>query len=498
MNVQNSLRRAHTSSVLFSVLVNAALLALLLTLWSGAENVPTPSDTVIQYVDPGDPPPPVTTVDPPPPDDAPDPQRDPDPGPDIKWNMEEPPSLGAEEPPQPAPAPEPLPQAWKVDTAGPVVMRELMFGRTEVGRKEALRRHGQGLEGVSEPAVMRALRWLQANQRSDGSWGAEGKRGDPGHTGLALLAFLAHGETFSSREFGVTVANGIRFLVENQDSRGLFQPAGRHEVYSQAMATYALAEALAMTGHPILESPLRQAVEVILRHQHPGGGFEYEYQVTTTHDVSVDAWHVQALKAASVALPEDREIGEAMRRTMEAMLSGSVEDRQGRGFGYRLGVSERPRPEKRREILSAAGLLGMYLSGKGERSETREILKFVERHAERDRLPEWGVSRIGSDEYGGELMFWYYAVQAFFQEDRDGTNFKKFYPAMVEALVSNQAADGHWQNFSRESPEQGRVVDTSLGALGLMVTYRYLSTSTRPDPGPATGRPPEDEVEFRL
>ncbi len=390
------------------------------------------------------------------------------------------------------------------DISSPVHMTNLLAGRTSVGRAKALKQYGRGLGGVSEPAVLKALRWLKENQHENGSWGAEGKKGDSGHTGLALLAFLAHGETPASREFGSTVANGIRFLVENQDSRGLLQPVGRHVVYAHAMATYALAESSTMTQNPLLTAPLERAVKVMIESQHPRGGYEYKYEKSDTHDVSVDAWHVQALKAASIALPDHPKLNVYKQRAMEGMLLGSMKDDLGRGFGYRLSIETSPKASSRREILSAAGLLGMYLTGNGDRKEAREILKYMERHTKQDWLPEWGVSRIGSDEYGGELMFWYYAVQAFFQENRNGSNFRKFYPKMVEALVKNQADDGHWNNFSRESPEQGLVLDTSLSALALMVTYRYLPTTqaeniTQPNLQPGGATPPEDEdVEFEL
>jgi len=501
MNVQKYLRMAHTSSVLISVVLNGLLLAAMITFITFQEQEQREVSTVMvieptEQEDIEE----LEEIEPEEVEEVEDLEV-----PDIM--MDNPMDTEFEQEPEPMDQPQEtemtnLPDLMS-DVASPVQMTGLMMGRNAAGRKAALKKYGQGLGKVTEPAVLKALRWLQANQRPNGSWGAEGKRGDPGHTGLALLAFLAHGETPSSREFGVTVANGIRFLVENQDARGLFQPAGRHVVYSQAMATYALAESLTMTQNVLLKEPLERAVKVMIENQHPAGGFEYEYEASKKHDVSVDAWHVQALKAASIALPDNPEVKERMQRAMDGMLLGSKETDAGRAFGYRLTYDQKPQNHDLREILSAAGLLGMYLSGNGSKRETREIRDYLDRHTQEEWLPTWGVSRISPDEVGGELMFWYYAVQAFFQEDRDGTNFKKFYPAMVKALVQNQAADGHWKRFARDSHEQGKVLDTSLSALGLMVTYRYLpTTQSTPSPGqpvPQPREPEEDsEIEFEI
>ncbi|MDA3875412.1 MAG: terpene cyclase/mutase family protein [Kiritimatiellae bacterium] len=501
MNVQRYLRMAHTSSVLISLIVNGLLILLLLTFITFQQEQERDVSTVM-VIDPMD----QEQIEEIEEEIEPEEIVDPDQLDNLtEFTLDTPMDTTLD------PSPEPVEQPIETDVSSltdlmsdissPVQMTGLLSGRSSAGRAAALKQYGRGLGGVTEPAVLKALRWLKEHQQENGSWGAEGKKGDSGHTGLALLAFLAHGETPSSREFGQTVSEGIRFLVENQDARGVLQPVGRHVVYAHAMATYALAESLTMTKNPLLKDPLERAINVMIDSQHPKGGFEYDYEVTNTHDVSVDAWHVQAMKAASLALPDHPKLKEHMRRAMDGMLLGSMEDDLGRGFGYRLGVEKSPNRSDIREILSAAGLLGMYLSGNGDRRETREILKYMERHTQREWLPEWGVSRIGSNEYGGELMFWYYAVQGFFQEERNGSNFRKFYPQMVKALVQNQADDGHWNNFSRESPEQGLVLDTSLSALALMVTYRYLPTTQAennvPPPRPE-GEQPQNEVGFEI
>jgi len=352
-------------------------------------------------------------------------------------------------------------------------------------------KYGHGMGKFSEPAVMNALEWLRDNQGANGSWGKEGRSGgNTGYTGLALLTFLAHGETPASADFGSTVAKGIRYIVENQDARGVFRPAGSHTSYGHAMATYALAEAYTMTGNILLKQPLERGVKIIMDGQMDNGGYDYDYKLETRNDLSVGAWHVQALKASRIALPDDPQIKKYLNSAMDGMLAGSkVDGNGGRGFTYTVNAEGNVGGP--RDIISAAGTLGLHLSGRAKSKEAKQSLTFLERYTESDMLPQWG--RKPERGGGGHLMLWYYAVQAFFHENPDGKNFKRYMPSMVKALVQNQASDGHWLCYS-EGKRQGKVFHTTLSALGLMVYYRYLPTTQAENIQPANS-PQIDQVE---
>ena len=77
----------------------------------------------------------------------------------------------------------------------PVTMKSMTGSRTpgSIGAMTC----GGGMYGdaTTEGAVLKALRWLKKTQQSDGSW----KPSPVSNTGLAILAFLAHGETPSSK-----------------------------------------------------------------------------------------------------------------------------------------------------------------------------------------------------------------------------------------------------------------------------------------------------------
>lgn len=80
--------------------------------------------------------------------------------------------------------------------------------------KQKARRTHSALEGGTK-SLLKALDWLAKNQRPDGSWG------NSGVTGLALLAFLANGDTPQSKRYGKTVGNAIKWLASSSPGASL-------------------------------------------------------------------------------------------------------------------------------------------------------------------------------------------------------------------------------------------------------------------------------------
>lgn len=64
--------------------------------------------------------------------------------------------------------------------------------------------------GAREAEVVTMLEQLKGAQRADGSWGAHPLK----DTALAVIAFMAHGETSDSKAFGKTLVDGVRYLSE--------------------------------------------------------------------------------------------------------------------------------------------------------------------------------------------------------------------------------------------------------------------------------------------
>lgn len=106
---------------------------------------------------------------------------------------------------------------------------------------------------AEEQATACAFAWLVDQQRPDGFWGTHENR--VALTSLATLAFLSHGETITSEQYGKPVENAIRALVREANRQVDRSPT------DQALLTWCLAETYGMTRIPALASFLPALAE---------------------------------------------------------------------------------------------------------------------------------------------------------------------------------------------------------------------------------------------
>ncbi len=351
----------------------------------------------------------------------------------------------------------------------PVVMRGMLGSRSPGAQGAALNRFGGG---HTTEAVLRALRWLAKNQHRDGSWGQT----KPAMASLALLAYLAHGDTPASEEFGPTVEAALRFLLSAQEpNTGRFRGRDGHD-YTQPIAAYALAEAASMTRVPKVREAAIKAIEVVVKGQNPSGGFNYNLNPGVRNDTSYMAWCVQALKAADIAGLGDYIEGFdiAMKKSIDGFRKNYGERDGYGGFGY-TGPSHS-------HGLSGAGALCMQFLGQGQSREVRNTLAGLHR---------WPLS--WTEPPRRPLYFWYYNTQAYFQEGGamwDNWN-RSFSHGMVKAqqVISAEQSGykdhtgtprsiGFWESPCPAEATGGNneVMDTILCTLMLEVYYRYLPT----------------------
>ena len=340
---------------------------------------------------------------------------------------------------------------------GPV--RSQIMGKTRRGKEIEL-------------AVMAGLRWLQQHQQPNGSWNCvESKEAG---TALAVLAFLGHGETTESPEFGETVNKGIQYLVSSIDEKGIVR--GRN-MYAQGAVTLALAEAYGMTGAPAVKEPLDRAIHAICASQstpkanpaHVGG---WRYAATSDDsDTSVSGWMIMALKSAKLAgatVPE--EAFSKASTYLWAMYSQQ-------GFGYKdPGVQL---------STTAIGVLCQQFMGHNDDKRIAKALDHL-----KHQTPEWDKTSGG-----WVLYYWYYTTQAMFQAG--GDYWTHWNIPICDAMLKNQSDDGHWNappNSTAETRygENGHVYTTSLCCLILEVYYRYAPMYReleKPGLGAAPARP---------
>ncbi len=350
----------------------------------------------------------------------------------------------------------------------PIIMRGIYGSRNPGAIGAARRQHGGN--DASEAAVLRALRWLAKNQQPDGSW----QKSKAAMTGLALLCFLAHGETPASEEFGPTVEKAIRYLVNKQTAEGWIRD-GDGGSYSHPIATYAICEAYSMTKVPMVREAAERAIAIIVRGQHPNGGWDYKMAQTDRDDTSVMGWCAQAIKAAKMA--EDIQVpglDEAYRQSVPGFRVNYHKDG---GFGY---------TSPGRGGLSAVGTLCMQLMGAGNASEVSKTLELMDQW-----LLAWDSPTVpgGSPQY-----YFYYATQAMFHAG--GSRWTRWNNIMQPEYVRAQKIlskgesgyvdhrgeaqeIGWWENNDSQSDRP--VMDTALATLQLEVYYRYLPTYRTPE-----------------
>ncbi|GAG12671.1 unnamed protein product, partial [marine sediment metagenome] len=250
------------------------------------------------------------------------------------------------------------------------------------------------------------------------------------------------------------------------------------------IATYAMAEAYAMTGLPDLRPLVAKAVRRICEGQTPEGGWYYGYAKVADDgsprrggDTSVCGWQVQALTAAHGA-----RIRFSNNMLQEALVQAAT-DLKSRfspqsGFGYTgTGAS---RSEAQNYCTTAIGTLCLEFLGKHGSPEVRGGLDLMRRYS-----CDWEKTDGGAF---GPLYGWYYTTQAMWHATADpkkSAYWKYWNPLFSKMLVRHQHNDGHWdypdtdggRRESRHFGGKNRLVySTAMCCLMLEVYYRYLPT----------------------
>jgi hypothetical protein len=366
-------------------------------------------------------------------------------------------------PPSPATDFSPMPAQFDAVAMvkSPVIMKGIYGSRSPGMRGTAMAKFGApaGVEG----AVLRALRWLKKEQQSDGSW----KNHAHAMTGMALLAYLAHGETPASEEFGATVEKAIRWLMDHQEPGGGFPRS-----YQHAIATYALCEAYALTKVPAIQESATKALTVLIKGQNPSGGFDYGLNNTQRDDTSVMGWCAQALKAGKMAGLTPEGLDNAMKLAVQGFQKNAS---PGGGFGY-------SGPGK--GGLTGVGVLCMQLLGAANKAECKLGLVALE-----PTTFNWEGGGTFNANY-----YWYYITQAKFHAGDE--TWKKWNATFAPALVKHQTiipkavqapsgemVDIGWWDMPKEisGATDGPVMNTALSCLQLEVYYRYLPTYMKPE-----------------
>ncbi|MCM8532419.1 MAG: hypothetical protein NE330_14745 [Lentisphaeraceae bacterium] len=351
----------------------------------------------------------------------------------------------------------------------------LFGGRSSAGRASAVSAFGGSK--VGQQALHKALWWLKKVQNPDGSWGKHQKSA---MTSLAVLTFLAHGETPVSKDFGKTVQLGIEWLcklVEGSNGKIIHQnsySSSSRSVYSHGLVAYALSEATAMVGASQIESAMNEAIQLIVDKQHPNGGYLYSYNTKDSNtNLSNASYNYQALKAAYAAGSDVSGLPEAIDKAVKHMKETAKEST----FYYRL-EGKHPRGPSMR----AVGVLCLQLLGHADCDAAIRIGDYMEKN---DMSTLKWVGESGNQPNAFPLYMWYYATQVMFQ--RGGSSWKSWRPKFEKLLVTNQHKEGYWESPSAFEADRfnmpgidKQVYSTAKCALMLTVYYRYLPSFKLP------------------
>jgi hypothetical protein len=357
-------------------------------------------------------------------------------------------------------------------------------------RARLVEKHGGTKD--SEEAVARGLEWLALHQAQDGRWsihefnqhartkpfpdgrvfkddceGLSNRKNDIAATGLALLPFLAAGQTKSPSkgpDYSKGVKGGLQFLIRKQDRTTGFYGI---DMYAHGIATIAMCEAYGMTGDASYKASAQNALNYIERSQHTAGG--WRYTPNTAGDLSVTGWQLIALKTGRLVglNVKDTTIKKAKQFLMSCEAQWTGEDGRTRtgGYSYQPGSGET-------STMTAVGMLCSIYLDTSPRS--CPLLHGADRLR---RCPPGTTKNLYYDWHATEVLFhmgdedhW-----KFWNEGPEGKN------GIRDVLIKkqddgrvNESHRGSWeQEGAGHANDGGRIMATSLSLLCLEVYYRH-------------------------
>ncbi|MCH2116109.1 MAG: hypothetical protein MK161_00255 [Pirellulales bacterium] len=355
----------------------------------------------------------------------------------------------------------------------------------------------EGGSRKTEAAVRAALVWLAGAQSSDGRWDANrfgageeravlghhrsgaGSQADTGITGLALLSYLGAGYTHYSESYGNTVRHGLNFLTNSQAADGNL--SGNATVYARmychSMATFALAEAMAITGDSRLEPTVRRAINYSLAVQNRATG-GWRYRAGDPGDTSQLGWKVMALRSAERAgirvPPKTWTSIERFLRSVAVGPEKALASYQPHG---------RPSRTMTAEALYCRQLLIEMVGGELDQKTANIAAAFIGQQPPGEGTPNF--------------YYWYYGTLALHHQKYPGgaqSTWHQWNQGLKSALLKSQVRQGpeagSWPATTVWGGYGGRVFTTSLASLCLEVYYRYAPTPENQQPWVASDSGP--------
>jgi hypothetical protein len=248
-----------------------------------------------------------------------------------------------------------------------------------------------------------------------------------------------------------------KYVLSTMTPAGYLGAGGR--MYAHGLTTLALVEMYGMDPDPELEEKVRKAVDLILKSQGPGGGWNYEPN-PVDGDLSVSVMQIVAMRAANNA-----EMPVPAEKIDKAINYVRAKAHPAGGFGY---TSPTQGPH-----TTAAGILSMQLLGKYDDPTVAKALEYIA--TLKDSTIKWDAP--------GLYYFYlhYYAIQANYQAG--GKYWDAWHPLIREVLLGKQNADGSWDvppnSSEKASVDPNRVYSTAMACVILDIYMHFLPAYQR-------------------
>ncbi len=385
-----------------------------------------------------------------------------------------------------------------------------LANRDKDKRTDALKQFGG--DRKTEQSVADGLAWLAAHQRPDGIWDRAAfdrlcpehdrcsqtalrhlkRDADVGVSALAALAFLGAGYTHEQGPYAKNLSNVFSFILAQQHAGGSFSPESGFQIYNDALAAIAIAEAHALTKDPILKEPLQGVVAHLSRCQQPGGGWDYRDDVKTgRNDTSITGWVLMALKSAQAA---GIDVPVETRFRIMGHFDNAIENTGRVWYADRpesIAAGAEPENFRRRygPAMVATGLYAQSAFGFAldRPPASRQAALLLGELPDLDRLRARDAANLHTEYY------WYYGTLAMFNVG--GKPWEKWNAALRKTVMEYQERPvgpngrrhsyGSWPAFGRDWGKWGRtgsrIYSTAINTLTLEIYYRYVPAYLSPE-----------------
>jgi hypothetical protein len=338
----------------------------------------------------------------------------------------------------------------------------VLFAATASAQDSELR-FGSGVPTSVRVFNKKALTYLAATQRSNGTW--EGVQGDgAGVVGICIMAFLASGEDADYGPYAENVRRSVRYLIAQQDAiTGYISGTGHGPMYHHGFATLALSEVYGSVNERILwqdsgvpkeqRHSIGQALELAVRciitsqDNNPWKAWRYSPE-SSDADTTVSGTVLMGLlgaRNAGVKIP-NRAIDNAIRFfDSNALKSGMVTYKPAESHGNGL-------------CRAAIATLVYAIAKRQDSPNYAATSTFIKRSLDEDITSYPFYTR-------------YYVAQALFQSNFDA--WRVWNARTLELLTEMQQPDGKVES------DHGYAYGTGMSVLALALNYRLLPVYER-------------------